>query len=145
MKNKKNIIIISAIFILIISFAIVFSNTKNNINNFVLNNQDELLSISNTCLNGGVIEEKFKKAKLDGVFYGENDIVQFTYSSTGLAPSSKYYGFYYSENNTPVAFQNADIALTEISDDNWEWTDGTDNGGITTKIEENWFYYEAWF
>ena len=27
----------------------------------------------------------------------------------------------------------------------WKWHDEGDNGGITKKIGNGWYYYEAWF
>ena len=82
---------------------------------------------------------------MDGVFQGEQKIVQFYFSGKGLVPSSTYYGFYYSEENTPAAFQNVSEELEPVSENEWTWSDGTDNGGMTKRIVDNWFYYEAWF
>lgn len=83
--------------------------------------------------------------QVEGVFQGESPIVQFRYSSSGLGPSTSYYGFYYSPSDTPATFQNGNFPLNETEQGFWEWTDGTDNGGVTNRIAQNWFYYEAWF
>ena len=75
-----------------------------------------------------------------GAGFGQND------DGVGIAPASKYYGFYYSPDDVPVAYQNVNDNLTHVSDDEWKWSDnGTDNGDRTIRIIENWFYYEAWF
>ena len=96
-------------------------------------------------MNNDTSIKTFKNVEVDGLFKGEHDIVQFFYSGFGIAPATKYYGFYYSEDDEPAAFQNINITLVEKGKNEWEWSDGTDNGGITIRIKENWFYYEAWF
>lgn len=74
-----------------------------------------------------------------------NVIVQFETGGKGLVPSSTYYGFYYSKMNIPVSFDNSNFELEQISDDKWCWQDVGDNYGITIRIRENWFYFEASF
>ncbi len=76
---------------------------------------------------------------------GEHSIIQYDMVSEGLLPSAKYYGFFYSFDDVPVAFQNAKDALTPISDNEWEWKGSSDNRGIVRKIESNWYYFEAAF
>jgi len=63
----------------------------------------------------------------------------------GIASASKYYGFYYSPDDVPAAYQNANNILAAVSNNEGEWSDGTDNGGRTIKILKDWYYYEAWF
>ena len=38
-----------------------------------------------------------------------------------------------------------DKASMEIDGDNATWTDGTDNHGVSIRITENWFWFEASF
>ena len=82
---------------------------------------------------------------MEGVFPGEAPIVQFSSGGWGLVPSGTYHGFYYSESGRPAAYQNVDLELVPVSDTEWTWTDGTDNGGSTRRISEHWFSYKAWF
>ena len=89
--------------------------------------------------------DSYQDVRVDGVFSGDERIVQFFYNGFGLAPASKYYGFYYAESGEPAAYQNTDYPLT-ATEDGWSWSaGGTDNGGLTRRITGNWFYYEAWF
>lgn len=74
-----------------------------------------------------------------------NTIVQFIVKGYGLAPSSKYVGFYYSENDIPVAFQNENYQLSKKEENKWEWIGTGDNHGITIKLRNNWYYFEASF
>lgn len=82
---------------------------------------------------------------MEGVFPGKTPIVQFSTGGWGLAPSSTYWGFYYSESGLPAAYQNVDMELIPVSEDEWCWNDGTDNGGVTRRVDEHWFSYQAWF
>ena len=62
-----------------------------------------------------------------------------------MVPSSTYIGFYYSKNDTPAAFQNEKFDLKEIEKNKWDWKEDGDNHGITIKIRDHWYYYEASF
>ena len=76
---------------------------------------------------------------------GEHPIIQYDMVTKGWLPSAKYYGFFYSFDDVPVAFQNGKDALIPISGNEWEWKGRGDNRGIVRKIESNWFYFEASF
>lgn len=45
---------------------------------------------------------------------GEHLIMEYIVNSQGIAPSSKYYGFFYSYDGEPVAFQNVNIGFVPI-------------------------------
>ena len=79
--------------------------------------------------------------------YPEENMVEFRTGGWGLAPSSIYKGFYYSGDNTHKLFSAAykDTVTMEINGDNASWTDGTDNHGVSVRIIENWFWFEASF
>lgn len=72
------------------------------------------------------------------VFDGDHTIVQFDTGSM----ISQYSGYYYSPDDVPVPFQNADVPLTE-TEDGWSWQAEGDNHGTTKRIAECWFSYEA--
>ena len=69
---------------------------------------------------------------------GVHKMVEYTVTAAG----STYYGFYYSPDDVPLAFQNTDTALTE-SDGGWVWQAEGDNHGRTYRLAEDWFYFEA--
>lgn len=79
--------------------------------------------------------------------YQEDNMVEFMTGGFGLAPSSTYKGFYYSADNTHKVFSVADasIAPLVIDGDRATWTDGTDNHGMSIRIMDNWFWFEASF
>ena len=78
------------------------------------------------------------------VFEGEHNMVEFMVDGDGMIPPAQYYGFYYSPDDVPLPFQNVKVPLTEYKENEWEWTDEGDNRGITKKITECWYYFEAW-
>lgn len=87
------------------------------------------------------VEELYSARLLEG----EHIMVDFPVTGVGIAPSSISYGFYYSPDDVPLAFPNADVALTQYERDSWEWSANGDNRGITKKIAECWYYYEVSF
>ena len=77
-------------------------------------------------------------------WHGDHVMIEFFVTGRGIVPASSYYGFYYSVDGVPLAFQNAKMTLTP-SGDGWEWKEGGDNRGYTEHITGNWYYYEASF
>ena len=148
MDKKKiiRIVIVCCLGLFILGF-LNRPTTEQKIYKFVEENESELEEIAINYLNGDVRDKKYKFVEVDGVFTNPNSesIVQFFYKGTGIVPACKYYGFYYSPTNKPVDYQNCGFHLEE---DNgvWSWHEGnSDNGGITKKISDCWYYYEAWF
>lgn len=115
------------------------------IRRFVLSHQTELEKIATDCLSQGRMVERYKGVEVEGVYPGASPIVQFYTGGRGLVPSAAYWGFYYSERGQPAAYQNVDMELVPVSENEWAWTDGTDNGGVTRRIDAHWFSYQAWF
>ena len=73
---------------------------------------------------------------------GEHEMVEYTVATAG----STYYGFYYSPDDVPLAFQNTDVPLVPAeTEEGWIWTAEGDNRGRTYRLAERWFYFEAKF
>lgn len=139
--------------ILIIGMLILFitsgcnSNKYNDyttISKYVNENYNELYEVAQEYINGNKPEYK-EEIKRISVYNDDNTIVEFSTGGSGMVPSSTYIGFYYSENDTPAAFQNEKFDLKKIGKNKWEWKEDGDNHGITIKIRDNWYYYEASF
>lgn len=145
MKKWNKIIIAAVLIILAISAVKYITNPERRIKNFINQNSEELVTIAEAYLNSDTTIKTYKGVEVESVFRGNNDIVQFYYGGVGIVPASTYYGFYYSPDDIPTAYQNVNCRLSAVSDDEWKWSDGTDNGGRTIRIMKNWFYYEAWF
>ena len=119
-------------------------NDYKTISKYVNENYNDLYKIAKESINGNKIEYK-KEIKRISVYKEDNTIVEFSMGGSGMVPSSTYIGFYYSKNDIPAAFQNEKFDLKEIEKNKWEWKEDGDNHGITIKIRDNWYYYEASF
>ena len=91
-----------------------------------------------------------KKPEVEGVSQihlrvGEHTIVDFFVSGFGIAPASTYYGFYYSLEDLALPYLEERAILTEYEEDAWSWQGSGDNKGVTKKIADCWYYYEASF
>ena len=72
---------------------------------------------------------------------GEHLMVEFHLFS----PMGKYCGIYWSADDVPLAFQNMEESIIQVEENRWEWQGYGDNHGMTSKIDENWYYFEARF
>ena len=90
--------------------------------------------------NGQQIPEKFT-GKSFSTWEGQHPMNEFTLSSQG----NKYYGCYYSPDDVPLAFQNLETELIADGDNSWSWKAEGDNKGVTSKIMDKWYYFEADF
>ena len=147
--GKKRLLIVLFIFCIgvLVLYCINKPTREEKVVAFYEENKQELEAIALSQLEGDDSVDTYKDVTVDGVFVNSdyNSIVQFLYSGEGIAPSGKYYGLYYSPTDTPAAFQNIDISLEE-DNGSWVWNEGnSDNGGVTKRISEGWYYYEAWF
>ena len=55
-----------------------------------------------------------------------------------------YYGFYFSPDDVPLAFQNAPISWEETPT-GWQWQGEGDDHGSTRRLSPHWYYFEAYF
>ncbi len=77
--------------------------------------------------------------------YPDEEKVEFSTGGFGLAPAATYKGFYYAGDNTHKPFSAATQISMETDGDRATWTDGTDNHGVSIRLTEKWFWYEASF
>ena len=159
MKNsnlKAIIVSFTLVLLIVVMYFVGLINIPNYLNGDELDDYNEISEYVNEnilTLEQIVLDKinsnEFKSLKeIKGINVYEKDdnvIVQFETGGKGLVPSSTYYGFYYSKMNIPVSFDNSNFELEQINDDKWKWNDVGDNYGITIRIRENWFYFEASF
>lgn len=88
-------------------------------------------------------EENGYSVQLTGVF--PEDVVAFYMGGFGLAPSSVYYGFYYSPEDIPVGTGEDQLVKAEEDNASWSWQGYGDNGGEIRKIKPHWYYYKCCF
>lgn len=159
MKNsnlKAILVSFTLVLLIVVMYFIGLINIPNYLNGDELDNYNEIseyvneniLSLEQIVLDKINNNEGKNLKEIKSINVYENDdniIVQFETGGKGLVPSSTYYGFYYSKINIPVSFDNSNFLLEQINDDKWKWQDVGDNYGITIRIRENWFYFEASF
>lgn len=145
MKKWTKLTIIGIVIILLVSIVNYFAKPERRIERFVLKYEGELQQIADAHLNGDLSIKEFKGAEVEQVFPGEHPMLQFSACGFGIAPASVYYGFYYSPNDVPLTYQNAEEELMKEADDKWQWKGEGDNGGVTYKIKDKWYYYKARF
>lgn len=138
-------VLIGCIRVLRISGMVHESLQKQQIFRFVYENEDELTAVAEGQLAGTNQDKRFGKAEIDGVYEGEQPIVQFYWGGMGIAPSSREFGFYYAPDNEPVKFQNEQYGGILYSEENGEWrfSDGGGNTGKMIRILPYWFYYDV--
>ena len=56
----------------------------------------------------------------------------------------QYYGCYYSPDDEPRGFQSVEVTLVPDGENCWTWRAEGDNHGMTKKISDKWYYFEAW-
>ncbi len=140
-KKGKTVIALLAAALVVVTAAVWVCTPGERVALFVRTHNEDLSDIASACLAGDISTESYRGVSVGGLYDGEHPIVQFYTFGWGLIP---YMGFYYSPDGTPAAFMNMDAELTPAGDNSWKWTDGTDNRGMTKKIDDCWYYYEAW-
>lgn len=145
-KNKRpRVVIICIIAITILLIFIIKDTKKDKIIRLVNKNQEFL----NECIENKTYDKIYKINAIKSIApYSimDNELyIDFYCYGFGIAPSSTYYGFYYSSNDEPIGFQAAQIEL-EPDGKGWVWQQPNgDNRYYTEKISDNWYYYEAGF
>ena len=145
--------LIRFIVVLLIAAIIIGWGVKDNIiRSYVSLCRDKLESYTTQLLEDSKLSELGEKMEFSyGAFktycYPKEGMVEFYTSGFGLVSSSTYKGFYYSADDTHKVFGAAsgDDITMEIDGDRASWTDGTDNHGISVRIAEKWFWFEASF
>ncbi len=136
--KKKRIIKISAIAfvcVLLVSAISIYAIPKLRITLYVHlyhNSMEEALNAENQAPIGNINVNTWE---------GTHSMTEYIVMSFG----DTYYGYYYSPDDVPLAFQNTNVKLTQDGHDYWVWQADGDNHGATSKILDHWYYFEASF
>ncbi len=141
--------VIPIVIAIVIILAVGIINMPANKAKLVLNLwYDDFEANSISALQAGNTKDKLHGVILDGVFKNEvpgnreAEIVQYRVKAHGLPPAGTYYGFYYSPDDEPAAYQNIDCRLKKEGENRWSWNkDGA--SGVTYKICDKFYYYKA--
>lgn len=69
--------------------------------------------------------------------------IDFSVGGFGLAPSSTYWGFYYTPDDIPIGIDGSNVLLSPDGN-GWSWKEPNgDNSQYIEKICNNWYWYKA--
>ena len=142
MKKKKRIVTI-ILWLAALAVLFIWSLPEQRVSRFVAKNAEVLEESLGTDLSGGY------PGGLGIQYYncwGEDSghpIGEFCFGSA-LLHGRQYYGCYYSPDDEPRGFQSVEVTLVPDGENCWTWHAEGDNRGMTKKIQDRWYYFEAW-
>ena len=142
MKKKKRIVTI-ILWLAALAVLFIWSLPEQRVSRFVAKNAEVLEESLGTDLSGGY------PGGLGIQYYncwGEDSghpIGEFCFGPS-LLHGRQYYGCYYSPDDVPRGFQSVEVTLVPDGENRWTWRAEGDNHGMTKKISDKWYYFEAW-
>ncbi len=142
MKKKKRIVTI-ILWLAALAVLFIWSSPEQKVDRFVAKNAEVLEESLGTDLSGGY------PGGLGIQYYncwGEDSghpIGEFCFGPS-LLHGRQYYGCYYSPDDEPRGFQSVEVTLVPDGENRWTWHAEGDNRGMTKKIQDRWYYFEAW-
>lgn len=139
--NKKRITlgILLVCFLAGAAGMVMFQNPKTSAIRYVRANQAALQQFSEKLLQDPPVNRRTSYNGWTADAYTE--MVQFHTSSQG----KNYQGFYYSPQNIPLGFQEADMEFIP-QENGWYWEESDGNNRMyTEKITDHWYWYDMHF
>ena len=142
MKKKKRIVTI-ILWLAALAVLFIWSLPEQRVSRFVAKNAEVLEESLGTDLSGGY------PGGLGIQYYncwGEDSghpIGEFCFGPS-ILHGRQYYGCYYSPDDEPRGFQSVEVTLVPDGENCWTWHAEGDNRGMTKKIQDRWYYFEAW-
>ena len=142
MKKKKRIVTI-ILWLAALAVLFIWSSPEQKVDRFVAKYAEVLEESLGTDLSGGY------PGGLGIQYYncwGEDSghpIGEFCFGPSHLH-GRQYYGCYYSPDDEPRGFQSVEVTLVPDGENCWTWHAEGDNRGMTKKIQDRWYYFEAW-
>lgn len=142
MKKKKRIVTI-ILWLAALAVLFIWSSPEQKVDRFVAKNAEVLEESLGTDLSGGY------PGGLGIQYYncwGEDSghpIGEFCFGPS-ILHGRQYYGCYYSPDDEPRGFQSVEVTLVPDGENRWTWRAEGDNRGMTKKIQDRWYYFEAW-
>ena len=142
MKKKKRIVRI-ILWLAALAVLFIWSSPEQKVDRFVAKNAEVLEESLGTDLSGGY------PGGLGIQYYncwGEDSghpIGEFCFGPS-ILHGRQYYGCYYLPDDEPRGFQSVEVTLMPDGENCWTWHAEGDNRGMTKKIQDRWYYFEAW-
>ena len=141
MKKKKRIVTI-ILWLAALAVLFIWSSPEQKVDRFVVKNAETLEAALYEDLSGDYSQGAGVQYTCWGQ-YGEHPIGEFSFGSS-LPHGRQYYGCYYSPDDEPRGFQSVEVTLVPDGENCWTWRAEGDNRGMTKKIQDRWYYFEAW-
>ncbi|MCD8107702.1 MAG: hypothetical protein LUE20_07050 [Oscillospiraceae bacterium] len=97
----------------------------------------------------GIIVSKDNVSCLSMTYYGSkyrHPMIEFDLCGFGIAPSSTYYGCFFSPDDVPLVYGQMNYTLVKQSEGYWTWQEENgDNHGSVAKIRDRWYYFSVSF
>ncbi len=142
MKKKKRIVRI-ILWLAALAVLFIWSSPEQRVSRFVAKNAEVLEESLGTDLSGSY------PGGLGIQYYNcwggdsGHPIGEFCFGPS-LLHGRQYYGCYYSPDDEPRGFQSVEVTLVPDGENCWTWRAEGDNRGMTKKIQDRWYYFEAW-
>lgn len=142
MKKKKRIVRI-ILWLAALAVLFIWSSPEQRVSRFVAKNAEVLEESLGTDLSGvypGGLGIQYYNC------WGEDSghpIGEFCFGPS-ILHGRQYYGCYYSPDDEPRGFQSVEVTLVPDGENRWTWRAEGDNRGMTKKIQDRWYYFEAW-
>ena len=142
MKKKKRIVRI-ILWLAALAVLFIWSSPEQKVDRFVAKNAEVLEESLGTDLSGsypGGLGIQYYNC------WGEDSghpIGEFCFGPS-ILHGRQYYGCYYSPDDEPRGFQSVEVTLVPDGENCWTWRAEGDNRGMTKKIQDRWYYFEAW-
>ncbi len=134
----------TALLLTVVLFLFAFRN-QNTVQKFFEQNKTELTAIAKDILASKSTDQQSLSGVSQIDFWdGEYPMIEFYLESLGIGSSASYTGIYYSPQDIPLPFQNADLPLTP-EDGGYSWKGEGDNYGYVKRLAPNWYLFEAYF
>ena len=139
---KKKCLVAGLVAVVMIA-AIAYMNTpEKRVLRYYNANKEDLNQRVEAYMSGENLSWSGNSLKMVNAWPGEHEMVEYILLTRG----SSYYGFYYSPDDIPLAFQNTSPLLVQEDGSNrWTWSAEGDNHGETYRIDDGWYYFSAFF
>ena len=150
---KKPIIILLSVTLVVLLALVIFttfisSDPKSEINDYVIENRNNLNDYVVRLLNEKQDDYHGEYDTMTVDLWKDCNMVEFSKDRWcfGIAPASTYRGFYYSPEDVPLGFQGAALEFKSV-ENGWESKPypGSSIHEYTERITDNWFFYEVKF
>lgn len=140
----KATVAVVALLLALYVFSLFKPFTKASVTRYVREHQPELNSYVAQILKERPIKQDNYNGWKVTYNFGTQQI-DFSVGGFGLAPSSSYWGFYYTPDDAPIGIDGSEVPLSKDGN-GWSWQepDG-DNSQYIEKICSNWYWYKASF